>query len=108
MKLVWTRTADESLEVICEYLTDAASAEVAREIEMKIISRAEEILEFPRSGRVVPEMAAPWFREVFVDAFRIIYRLDPKDEVETVSILGIAHAAQLLENTPAWALLDEE
>jgi toxin ParE1/3/4 len=108
VKLVWTRTADETLNLICEYLSQAASPEVARSVEERIVVRAQEILDFPHAGRVVPEVTSQRVREVFLDSYRIIYHIDSVDEPDSIAILGIAHSAQLLENTPAWLLFEDE
>jgi len=49
--------------------------------------------QFPRSGRIVPEIRHDDIREVILQSYRIIYRVHP-DEVE---ILTIHHGARLLD-----------
>ena len=44
---------------------------------VRLANRARRVGAFPRSGRMVPEYGEPNIREVFVGAYRIIYRLDP-------------------------------
>jgi plasmid stabilization system protein ParE len=49
---------------------------------------------FPESGRVVPEIGLPEFREVvYRNAYRVVYRLDEA----RVSILTVRNFAQLLD-----------
>ena len=58
---------------------------------IKVTDRLER---FPQSGRVVPEIALPDFREVIFDrAYRVIYRV----EKSRVAILTVRNCAQLLD-----------
>ncbi|MBS3957763.1 MAG: type II toxin-antitoxin system RelE/ParE family toxin [Clostridiales bacterium] len=49
------------------------------------------LIEFPGSGRVIPEFPALGFREVLVDSYRFFYR----DKADTVWVVGVWHDAQI-------------
>ena len=48
--------------------------------------------EFPRSGRVVPELEREAYREVILGTYRIVYRI----EADRAEILTVVHSARLL------------
>lgn len=49
------------------------------------------LIEFPESGRVIPEFPAMGFREVLVDSYRFFYRA----KGDTVWVVGAWHDAQI-------------
>lgn len=53
---------------------------------------ADRIAEFPRSGRMVPELGDPAVREIMLGSYRIVYRLKSKQ----AEILTVHHGARLL------------
>jgi plasmid stabilization system protein ParE len=58
----------------------------------RLTKRSEQIAAFPRSGRMVPEYAAPDIREVIERPYRIIYRI----KTDQIDILAVVYGAQLL------------
>lgn len=56
-----------------------------------IVESVERLEEFPRSGRMVPEVAQEDYREVILGAYRIVYRLTGNQ----VEILTVHHSARL-------------
>ena len=52
-----------------------------------------QLIEFPESGRIVPEFLELRFREVLVDSYRFFYR--PKGD--TIWVVGTWHEAQIPE-----------
>lgn len=99
VRLLWTGTAEQTLEQIFDYLSSVAGEGVARAIEGEIFERVEDLIRFPRQGRVVPEIMRPNIREVFVRSFRIIYQVELEAEPRRIFILGVIHPSQLLRNT---------
>lgn len=61
----------------------------------RAFSATDRLAEFPRSARVVPELARPSIREVFVFSYRVIYRCGD----ERVDILTVFHGARLLDSS---------
>jgi toxin ParE1/3/4 len=53
----------------------------------------DRLVDFPQSGRVVPELGQPNIREVFVFSYRIIYR----HTGDMVQILTVHHGARPLD-----------
>lgn len=58
----------------------------------RIVDSVERLKEFPRSGRVVPEVEREAYREVILGTYRIVYRLTD----DSAEILTVVHAARLL------------
>ena len=59
----------------------------------RVFRATDRLAQFPKSGRVVPEIGRDDVREVIVQSYRVIYRLLP----EEVEILTVHHGARLLQ-----------
>jgi plasmid stabilization system protein ParE len=74
MRLLWSPQSLRDLDAIHEYIAkdskDYADLTVAR-----IFSAVERLIEFPHSGRIVPERDEPEIREIIVGRFRVVYRV---------------------------------
>ncbi len=90
-RIVWTLQAVEDVEAIQSYIA-RDSPYYAALLAERIVESVERLKEFPRSGRVVPEVGQETYREVIFDTYRIVYRLAN----ERVEILAVVHAARLL------------
>ncbi len=90
-RIVWTLQAIEDVEAIQSYVARDSPSYAALLAE-RIVESVERLKEFPRSGRVVPEVGKEPFREVIFGTYRIVYRLTG----EGVDILTVVHAARLL------------
>lgn len=88
----WTSQALDDLEAICLFIArDAPTyAEVFADRVFRVTDR---LAEFPRLGRVVPEIGRQDIRELIVQSYRVIYRLLP----EEVEILTVHHGARPLQ-----------
>jgi len=75
MKLRWTDRARRDLEEIARFIA-ADNHEAARRWLNVLRVRARTAAEFPRAGRVVPEMARESLREALVGVYRIVYRIE--------------------------------
>jgi len=60
---------------------------------MDVLAAIERLVDFPNSGRIVPEVNDPMIREVLLGSYRIVYRV--KDQ--HVDLLTIYHGARLLD-----------
>jgi toxin ParE1/3/4 len=58
----------------------------------RIVSAADDLLQFPRIGRRVPEWDDDTIRERIVGSYRLIYRV--RDE--HILIIAVIHGARLL------------
>jgi len=90
--LAWSPEAVEDIESIARFI-ERDSVWHARAVASKIVETAETIPEFPKLGRVVPEIGAPEIRERFAYHYRIIYRV----ERERILIAAVIHGSRLLQ-----------
>lgn len=90
--LAWSPEAIEDIESIAAYI-ERDSAWYAKAVASKIVETAETIPEFPKLGRMVPEVGDPAIRERFAYSYRIIYRLEP----ERVLVAAVIHGSRLLQ-----------
>ena len=85
----WTLQALDDVEAICLFIARDAP-QVAAVFAQRAFDAADRLAQFPRSGRTVPELKNPDFREVILGSYRLIYRLRSGD----VQILTVHPAAQ--------------
>lgn len=90
-KVIWSNTAVSDLKNIYDYI--ALDSEIyAQALIDDIFNAIEQIANFPKSGRVVPEIKKKKFREIFLGNYRIIYSVTSKQ----VRIVTIIHGARRL------------
>lgn len=88
-EVTWTNQALDDLEAV--FLFIARDSPVVANLFVERVSAAtERLVEFPMSGRVVPEIGDQDIREVIVQNYRVIYQLDG----EEVEILTVHHGAR--------------
>ena len=87
----WTPQAADDIETITEFIS-ADSPRYAQLFAMDIFSAVEVLVDFPESGRIVPEMNDHALREVILGNYRIVYRF----RSSVVEILTVYHGARLL------------
>ncbi len=85
MKIVWTHEALVQLSEIEDYVSQDNPERAARFVD-QLIERAEGALSGnPRVGRTVPEIANPDIRELLLNSYRIVYRLN-KSNIEILTV----------------------
>ena len=90
-QIVWSRRASIQFEAAQNYIAEEAPRFADAFID-RILELTNELLEYPKIGRVVPEYANPNVRERIHGHYRILYNLDN----EEIQILALYHDAQLL------------
>ena len=90
-QVVWSQEATGDLERIARYI-DRDSPAYARALVRRVLESTRTLADFPRIGRVVPELGDEDFRELVVHNYRIIYRI----EDDVVTIAAVAHSRQSL------------
>jgi len=90
-EIVWSPEAVEDIESIAEYIA-RDSEQYARSVVTEIVSVGRKIREFPKLGRVLPELQDESIRERFVYSYRVVYK------IESGRILILAHGKRLIEN----------
>ena len=88
----WTPQAADDLDAIGELIA-ADSPHFAGLFVLDVLQAAERLADFPKSGRIVPELGNNAIREVILGNYRIIYRL----RSEVVEVLTVFHGAKLLD-----------
>jgi toxin ParE1/3/4 len=86
MKILWTEPSLDDLRAIRGYIAKDSETYAANFIE-SILSAVEQVSEFPRLGRVVPEANIPDIRELVFRGYRIIYRV----QESAIHILAVIH-----------------
>ncbi len=92
MNLVWTHRAASDLRSIKAFIAYDKPVAAVQWCQ-KIKKAAERLRNFPRSGRIVPELSQDIVRELIVDNYRIIYKITKK----IVAILTVFSGHQLLK-----------
>lgn len=88
-KLRWSHLALDDIEDIARYLARETPF-YANAVVTRVVAKAEASIEFPLSGRVVPEWRNSEYREVFVYSYRIIYRVVE----DTVIVFAVIHGSR--------------
>lgn len=84
LRVIWTPRASHDLERIGVFISQGkpiAAVEWVREL----IELGDSVIEMPRSGRQVPELARDDVREQFKDGYRLIYQL-MKDHLRILAV----------------------
>lgn len=94
-EVLWSATAVGQLEKIAHYVAQTSPLHAERLIN-RILSHADQVAEFPESGRRVPEGPADDVREVFEGSYRIMYLV----QGTRIDILTVIHARQSIAWPP--------
>ena len=88
-EVTWTNQALDDLGAVFLFIARDAPV-VANLFVERVATATERLAEFPRSGRVVPEIGVQEIREVIVQSYRVIYQVVG----EEVEILTVHHGAR--------------
>ena len=92
----WTNTAQNDLSAILGYI-HRDSPQNARSILKSIKEQAQKLDSFPERGRIVPELrefGILIYRELIVDRWRIMYKID----IDRLYVLAVIDARQNAED----------
>ena len=73
--LIWSPAACDDLHDITACIA-RDNANRAMSFGYELIAETERLLEFPESGRMVPEYSNTLIREIIFRPYRIVYRID--------------------------------
>ena len=93
VKVIWTEIAVEDLRSIHDYISKDSKYYADRFVE-KLIKRVDQLENFPKSGRVVPEFNSEIIRELIEGNYRIIYKISDQNNI---GIVRVHHAARQLK-----------
>ena len=88
----WTLQAADDLESITDFISQD-SPHYARLFVIDVLEAVERLSNFPKLGRIVPEMDDPVIREIILGNYRIIYRA----KGDSPEILTVYHGSRLLD-----------
>lgn len=89
VKIVWSDEAIEDLKSIHDYIADDSPTNASR-LSNKLLDKVDVLINFPHSGRVVPEFNQESLREIIEGNYRIIYQILPTQ----VRIVRIHHSSR--------------
>jgi plasmid stabilization system protein ParE len=69
-------SAVRDLEAVRDWYVSQSAPDVGDRLVREILTSMDQLVDFPESGRVVPEFDQPWLRELIRPPFRIVYRID--------------------------------
>ncbi|HEY3567098.1 MAG TPA: type II toxin-antitoxin system RelE/ParE family toxin [Thermoanaerobaculia bacterium] len=96
MKVHWTDNAISQLIGIYDYIARDSSFYAQRMVD-RLTRCSQQISDFPRSGRMVPEYEIPDIREVIEKPYRLIYRV----KADQIDVIAVVHGARLLPSEPS-------
>jgi len=74
--ITFAASAVNDLETIRDWYIEQQVPDVGEKLLREIIAQVERLVDFPESGRIVPEFEIMNLREIIFPPFRIVYRLD--------------------------------
>ena len=90
-RITWSPTARMDLKGIFEYISED-NPTAAHHFVSGLIAAIENLAEFPKSGRVVPEFREDTIRELIHRPYRLVYRLD--ETAKSLEVVRLWHAAR--------------
>ncbi len=94
MKVIWTPEAQVHLDGIYQYIKRDALF-YADAVVDNLTRRSEQLIERPRSGRVVPDYDDESLRELIVFPYRLIYRV----MTDHIYVIAVFHGARQLPDS---------
>ncbi len=91
-KIIWSPDALDDIEAIGEFIA-RDSQFYAESTVQKIVETAEPLVQNPKLGRIVPEIANESIRELYVFQYRLIYEI----KGDEIHILTVIHGKRLLK-----------
>lgn len=88
-------SAVRDLEDVRDWYVSQSAPDVGERLVREVLACLDQLVEFPESGRVVPEFEQPWLRELVRTPFRIVYRMD----VDRVRVVRVWRTERLM-STP--------
>ena len=89
----WSEPAKNSLKQIYDFISKDSNY-YAKEVINKIINESEKLNDFPKLGRIVPEINDENIRELIIYSYRLIYEIKSSE----VNILTLIHGRQMFPN----------
>ncbi len=95
-EVIWAYAALEDLEAAAKYIHRDSPAYAASFVK-QVMEASRSLCDFAERGRIVPEFKDKQIREIFVQSYRLIYRV----EDTRVVIIALIHGRRDLRT--AWS-----
>ncbi len=92
VRVIWTKNSLEELDEIARYVS-RDSPKYASILIKQIFELANNLEDFPKLGRIVPEYKDPNLRELIYKNYRIIYLI----KKEYLEIISVFHGSRKLK-----------
>ena len=92
MRVEWTDLALDRVDEIARHIAED-DLEAAVRWTIGIFDAADQLSDFPESGRMVPELEQREVRELVYGAYRVFYRV-----ADAVRVLSVRHGSQLIRD----------
>lgn len=89
MRVEWSDLARDDLDDLVRYISRDSSFYALR-FGQKIVLATRRLKDFPESGRLIPEADDKSLRQIIVQNYRVMYRL----ESNRVLVLAIMHGSR--------------
>lgn len=93
MRVEWSHFARDDLDTIVRYIS-RDSPFYAQAFAERVLTATRRLGHFPESGRMIPEAEDRTMREIIVQAYRVMYRVEPGQ----VLVLAVMHGSRDLTN----------
>jgi addiction module RelE/StbE family toxin len=90
-KIVWTDQARADLSDIVRFIAED-NPTIAESFGYSLISKVDQLIQFPLLGRVVPEIGDQTIREIVFRPYRIIYQVNEAQQI--VAVVRVWHGAR--------------
>jgi toxin ParE1/3/4 len=91
VKVEWTENAISHLIAIYDYIAKDSPFYAQRMVD-RLTKCSQQLVDFPKSGRMVPEYEQEDLRELIEKPYRLIYRV----RTDAIDILAVIHSARRL------------
>jgi addiction module RelE/StbE family toxin len=89
-RLIWSPRAIADLEAIRDQIA-LDSEQYAGLVVGRLVAAPSRLLQFPESGRMVPEFSRPNLRELILRPYRLVYRF----QGDIIEVVTVFHAARM-------------
>jgi len=89
MRVEWSHHARDDLDDLVDYIS-RDSVLYGRRFGERVVLATKRLSQFPASGRMIPEADDLSLREIVVQGYRVMYRL----EADRVLILAVMHGSR--------------
>ena len=92
--VLWSEEAVNDLIAIRDFIARDSEIYAASTVD-QLISAVEQLVEFPESGRAVPELPNQNLKELVRPPYRIVYRFNGRERIEVITVFHSARPIEL-------------